>query len=75
VRQLGVLKDRRHRGLGTALLRHAFVEFWKRDMGLVGLAVNADNEAAVGLYEAAGMQRIQQYDEYQQSILPTNGGA
>ena len=70
VQALGVVKGQRQRGLGTALLRHAFGEFWKRDMGLVGLAVQAENEAAVALYEAAGMKRIQQYDEYQQSILP-----
>ena len=69
VQQLGVVKGQRQRGLGTALLRHAFVEFWKRDMRLVGLAVQAENEAAVALYEAAGMKRVQQYDEYQQSIL------
>ena len=70
VQALGVVKGQRQRGLGTALLRHAFGEFWKRDMGLVGLAVQAENQAAVALYEAAGMKRIQQYDEYQQSILP-----
>jgi mycothiol synthase len=69
VRQLGVAKGQRQRGLGTALLWHAFGEFWKREMGLVGLAVNAENETAVGLYEAAGMKRVLQYDEYQQSIL------
>jgi ribosomal protein S18 acetylase RimI-like enzyme len=70
VRQLGVARGQRQRGLGTALLRHAFGEFWKRGARLVGLVVDADNEVAVGLYEAAGMHCIQQYDEYQQPLLP-----
>jgi len=68
VRQLGVAEGHRRRGLGAALLHHAFCEFWKRGEHLVGLAVNAENETAVGLYEAAGMSRHQQYDEYQQPI-------
>ena len=72
VRQLGVAKGQRQRGLGTALLRHGLCEFWKREMSLVGLAVNAENETAVGLYEAAGMKCIQQYDEYQQTVLPAS---
>ncbi len=70
VRQLGVAEGQRRRGLGRALLRHAFGEFWKRGESLVGLVVNAENDTAVGLYEAAGMKRVQQFDEYQQSILP-----
>lgn len=68
VRQLGVAQVWRRRGLGTALLRHAFQEFWRRKLEHVGLAVTADNERAIHVYEAAGMQRLQQYDEYQQDI-------
>lgn len=68
VRQLGVAEGHRRRGLGAALLRHAFSEFWKRGQSQVGLAVDADNDRAVGLYEAVGMERARQYDEYQQPI-------
>jgi len=75
VEQLGVVKGQRQRGLGMALLRHSFAEFWKREVGVVGLAAQAKNELAVGLYEAAGMKRILQQDEYQQSILPAIRGA
>lgn len=70
VRQLGVAESWRRRGLGSALLRHAFDRFWARQQPLVGLAVNGENETAVNLYEAAGMRRVQQYDEYQQPIIP-----
>ena len=70
VRQLGVAEGWRRRGLGTALLRHAFREFWSRGLDHVGLGVAADNERAVHTYEAAGMRRLQQYDEYQKTIDP-----
>ena len=68
VRQLGVAEAWRRRGLGTALLRHAFQEFWRRGLDYVGLGVTADNERAVQVYEAAGMRRTQQYDEYEKTI-------
>jgi len=41
-----------------------------RGASLVGLVVDADNGGGRGLYEAAGMHCIQQYDEYQQPLLP-----
>jgi mycothiol synthase len=68
IRQLAVADSWRRRGLGTALLRHAFQEFWRRGLDHVGLGVAADNERAVHLYEAAGMRRLQQYDEYLKTI-------
>jgi len=70
VEKLGVVQGQRQRGRGTALLRHSLAEFWKRQVSVVGLAVQARNEQAVGLYEAAGMKCILQQDEYQQTILP-----
>jgi mycothiol synthase len=54
---LGVRKPWRGRGLGTALLRHAFVELHARGMRRVDLDVDTANESgAVRLYERAGMR-------------------
>jgi mycothiol synthase len=53
---LGVRKPWRRRGLGEALLRHAFSEFFARGERQVGLGVDAQNESgATRLYERAGM--------------------
>jgi mycothiol synthase len=54
---LGVRKPWRGRGLGLALLRHAFREMRARGKTRVGLGVDAENATgAVRLYERAGMQ-------------------
>ena len=54
---LGVCKPWRGRGLGLALLRHAFRELRARGKKQVGLGVDAENATgAVGLYERAGME-------------------
>jgi len=56
VRVLGVLPVYRQRGLGQALLRHAFAEFASRGLTAVGLGVDAENPTgAVRVYERAGM--------------------
>jgi ribosomal protein S18 acetylase RimI-like enzyme len=53
---LGVLRSHRRRGIGEALLRHAFAEFARRGCGRVGLGVDAESPTgAVPLYERAGM--------------------
>ena len=53
---LGVRRPWRRRGLGEALLLHAFHEFRRRGLARVGLGVEADNATgAVRLYERAGM--------------------
>jgi GNAT superfamily N-acetyltransferase len=53
---LGVLGPWRKRGLGLALLRHAFGEFYRRGQRRVGLGVDAENPTgATRLYERAGM--------------------
>jgi len=67
-RQLGVAEAWRRRGLGGALLRHAFLEFKRRGAADVGLGVAGDNPNACALYENAGMRRARQYDEYTQPI-------
>ena len=54
---LGVLKPWRRRGVGLALLRHAFVEFHRRGQTRVGLGVDAENPTgATRLYRKAGMR-------------------
>lgn len=54
---LGVRRPWRKRGLGLALLRHAFGEFYRRGQSRVGLGVDAQNPTgATRLYERAGMR-------------------
>jgi ribosomal protein S18 acetylase RimI-like enzyme len=54
---LGVLEPWRRRGVGRALLLHAFSEFHRRGAPQVGLGVDAENPTgATRLYESAGMR-------------------
>jgi mycothiol synthase len=56
---LGVRRPWRKRGLGLALLQHAFAEFHRRGEPHVGLGVDADNPTgATRLYEKAGMRVV-----------------
>ena len=56
VDQLGVRRSWRKRGLGLALLRQAFAEFYRRGWTRAGLDVDADSETgATRLYDRAGM--------------------
>lgn len=68
VRQLAVSEGWRRRGLGSALLFHAFNEFAKRGFTKAGLGVAADNSKAYSLYENIGMRRVRQYVEYEKAI-------
>jgi mycothiol synthase len=53
---LGVRRPWRRRGLGLALLRRSFAEFYDRGERRVGLGVDAQNRSgATRLYERAGM--------------------
>jgi mycothiol synthase len=53
---LGVRRDWRRRGLGLALLQHAFREFYRRGQSRVALGVDAQNPTgATRLYERASM--------------------
>jgi mycothiol synthase len=62
VAALGVRKPWRRRGLGLALLRHAFGEFHRRGLAHVTLGVDAENPTgATRLYERAGM-RVEKED-------------
>jgi mycothiol synthase len=69
VRSLGVRRPWRKRGLGLALLRHSFNEFYRRGKRTVGLGVDAQNlTGALRLYESAGMRVQQAYDQYEKEL-------
>lgn len=62
---LAVRRPWRRRGLGAALLRHAFREFQRRGLARAGLGVDAASPSgATRLYERAGMRVSQQYAAY-----------
>ena len=64
---LGVRVPWRGRGLGLALLQHAFREFQRRGRARAGLGVDGANPSAVRLYERAGMSKEQVFVWYQRS--------
>jgi mycothiol synthase len=66
---LGVRRPWRRRGLGRALLLHAFHEFRRRGFSGVGLGVDASSlTGAVRLYENAGMRVARRSDIYEKTI-------
>ena len=69
VNDLGVRRAWRGRGIGEALLRHAFAVFYARGFRLVGLGVDSQNlTGATRLYERAGMRVERQYDVYVKAL-------
>jgi len=66
VNELGVRKAWRRRGLGLALLHHAFAELGRLGASRVGLGVDGENTTgAVRLYERAGMHVTRRYDTWE----------
>jgi mycothiol synthase len=66
---LGVRRAWRKRGLGFALLRHSFNEFYRRGKRKVGLGVDAQNlTGALRLYENAGMHVHYVFDIYEKEL-------
>lgn len=66
---LGVRRPWRRRGLGLALLQHAFGEFRRRGMSRAGLDVDAENTTgAVALYEHAGMHVERRRDTFEKAL-------
>lgn len=68
VRVLGVRRPWRKRGLGRALLLHAFAEFRRR--GLTGAGLGVDSESETGahtLYESVGMRVAARFDILERS--------
>ena len=68
VRQLAVATEWRRRGLGTALLRQAFLVFRQRGLAKVGLAVDSANSKALRFYEDLGMSAKRHYEEYRKPV-------
>ena len=68
---LGVRRPWRKHGIGLALLRHSFNEFYRRGQRKVGLGVDAQNlTGALRLYESAGMHVEQAFDQYEKELRP-----
>jgi mycothiol synthase len=68
---LGVRRPWRRQGVGLALLRHAFNEFYRRGKRKVGLGVDASSlTGATHLYERAGMHVHRQFDQYEKELRP-----
>ena len=66
---LAVRAPWRRRGLGLALLTHAFRELYGRDFRRIVLGVDAENPTgATRLYERAGMRIGQQYATYSKEL-------
>jgi mycothiol synthase len=69
VRLLGVRRPWRRRGLGRALLLHAFAEFRRRGFGHAGLGVDAESLTGANLlYESAGMHVAARFDIYEKPV-------
>lgn len=66
---LGVRRAWRKRGLGRALLLHAFHEFKRRGLERAGLGVDAESlTGAHRLYESAGMHVARQLDFFEKPL-------
>ena len=69
VKILGVRRSWRRRGLGRALLLHAFGEFSARGLRGAGLGVDATSVTGANkLYEQAGMWVAARYDIYEKAV-------
>ena len=68
---LGVRRPWRRKGIGLALLQHAFCAFQRRGYQQVGLGVDGENlTGAVRLYLKAGMFVHNRYDKYEKELRP-----
>jgi len=66
---LGTRSAWRGKGLGRALLLHAFDELYRRGQTRIGLAVDAGNETgATHLYESVGMRVVWQSDVWEKRL-------
>jgi mycothiol synthase len=68
---VGVRRPWRNRGLGLALLRHAFTEYQRRNIRRVSLSVDAESiTGAPRLYERAGMRVRESYIIHLKELRP-----
>jgi GNAT superfamily N-acetyltransferase len=68
---LGVRRPWRKRGLGLALLYHAFGELRRRGCARVGLGVDGQSlTGATRLYEKAGMRAVTRSITFEKELRP-----
>lgn len=71
IRQLGVRRNWRRRGLAFALLHEVFGEYYRRGCRQVGLVVDSESlTGATLLYQRAGMHVVRQFDQFQKHLDP-----
>jgi mycothiol synthase len=71
VSELAVARDYRGKGIGMALLEHAFAGFVSRGMHRVRLNVDSENvTGATRLYERVGMSTVARFDIYLKNLSP-----
>ena len=71
IRNVGVRRPWRQRGLGLALLYHAFGIFWARGVTTIDLGVDAESlTGAMRLYERAGMRVTREFLRWQKELRP-----
>jgi mycothiol synthase len=71
---IAVRRPWRGKGLGTALMRHTFGEFFKRGMTTIGLGVDSANlTGATRLYERAGMYVAGEFAIYEKELRTGEG--
>jgi mycothiol synthase len=69
VNVLGVRRAWRRKGIGLALLHHAFAEFYRRGVKSVYLGVDAQSlTGATRLYERAGMHVVKEHIRYEKEL-------
>lgn len=70
IRQLGVRRPWRKKGLGLAILLRIFGNFYARGVRRIGLGVDADSlTGATRLYERAGMRVKNHFVRYEKDIV------
>jgi mycothiol synthase len=71
---IAVRRPWRGKGLGIALLRHTFGEFYKRGMTTIGLGVDSSNlTGATRLYQRAGMYVAGEFSLYEKELRAGEG--
>ena len=73
ISSLAVRKAWRKRGLGAALLHHAFTAFWQRGVPRIGLGVDGQSlTGAQKLYERVGMHVTMRIARYEKELRAGN---